>query len=105
MWAGLRSEAVDIMRYVFSQNDTGEQVQELVKVYEIRAKVEHMSGSRSVRNEEIIYPYQKRFVFRYKAPVNEDNLIRWQNNLWRVLSIDNDRDMMQCVVLTEIVQE
>lgn len=105
MWAGLRNESVDIMRYSQQANGYGEVVKTLVKEYTLRAKVIHLSGARTVRNDEIQYPYNKTFVMRYNAPITEDNLIRWQNKLWRVQSIDNDKDMMQCVIITEIVNE
>lgn len=105
MWAGLRNEVVDIMRYTNAPNEYGEIVKTLTKEYTLRAKVNHLSGSRTVRNDEIQYPYAKTFVLRYNAPITEDNLIRWQNKLWRVQSIDNDRDMKQTVVITEIVNE
>lgn len=105
MWAGLRNEVVDIMRYTNAPNEYGEIVKTLTKEYTLRAKVNHLSGSRTVRNDEIQYPYNKTFVMRYNAPITEDNLIRWQNKLWRVQSIDNDRDMKQLVVVTEIVNE
>jgi len=105
MWAGLLDEVVDIMKYTPSTNDYGEVTKTLTKEYDTRAKVVHLSGSRTVRNDEIQYPYSKQFVFRYHSPITEDNLIRWQGHLWRVLSIDRDRHMQQCVVLTEIVNE
>lgn len=105
MWAGLRNESIDIMRYTSSPNGFGEIVKTLVKEYTTRAKVIHLSGSRTFRNDEIMYPYNKTFVLRYKSPITEDNLIKWQGNLWRVMSIDHDRDMMQTVVQTEIVNE
>lgn len=105
MWAGLRNESIDIMRYSNQANEYGEIVKTLVKEYTTRAKVVHLSGSRTVRNDEIKYPYNKTFVLRWKSPITEDNLIRWQGKLWRVMSIDNDKDMMQTVVITEIVNE
>ncbi|MBP5784548.1 MAG: phage head closure protein [Methanobrevibacter sp.] len=105
MWAGLRNESIDIMRYTSAPNAFGEVVKTLVKEYSTRAKVVHLSGSRIVRNDEIQYPYNKTFVLRYNSPITEDNLIKWQGKLWRVQSIDNDRAMMQTVVVTEIVNE
>lgn len=105
MWAGLLDEVVDIMRYDDIRNEYGEVQKELSKEYSTRAKVIHLSGSRTVRNDEIQIPYMKTFVFRYHAPIREDNLIKWQDNLWRVQSIDRDRHMQQCVVITEIVNQ
>lgn len=105
MFAGLLNEHIDIMKYTPTVNDYGETVNVLVKEYSTRAKVIHLSGSRTLRNDEIQYPYSKTFVLRYHAPINENNLIRWGNNLWRILSIDRDRGMQQCVIITEIVND
>lgn len=105
MWAGLRNEHIDIMRYASVKNEYGETVQTLEREYSTRAKVVHLSGSRQTRNDEIQYPYSKTFVMRYKSPINESNLIRWNEKLYRVLSIDHDRAMQQTVVQTEVVNE
>ena len=105
MWAGLLNEHVDIMKYVTTLNEYGETLQTLTKVYSTRAKVVHLSGSRTNRNDEIQYPYSKTYVMRYHTPIDEDNLIKWDNKLWRVISIDHDRGMQQTVIITEIVNE
>lgn len=105
LYAGLLNEVIDIMKYAPSTNEYGEVTKTLMREYTTRAKVIHLSGSRTVRNDEIQYPYSKTFVLRFHAPITEDNLISWQGHLWRVLSIDRDRNMQQCVVMTEIVNE
>ena len=69
MWAGLRNEVVDIMRYTNAPNEYGEIVKTLTKEYTLRAKVNHLSGSRTVRNDEIQYPYAKTFVLRYTPAI------------------------------------
>lgn len=105
MFAGLLNERIDIMKYVSEANNYGEMIDTLVKEYTTRAKVVHLSGSRTLRNDEIQYPYTKTFVLRYHAPITENNLIRWDGHLWRILSIDHDRGLQQVVVMTEIVNE
>lgn len=102
-YAGLFNEQVDIMKYTPSTNEYGEVTRTLVKEYTLRAKVIHLSGSRTLRNDEVQIPYSKTFVLRYHAPIREDNLIRWDDKLWRVQSIDHDRNLQQVVVITEIV--
>ena len=105
MFAGLLKEKIEVLKYVKTTNDYGETIDTLHKEYEFRAKVIHASGARQVINHEIQYPYNKTFVIRIHVPIHEDNFIRWQNKLYRILSIDRDRDMQQTVVQTEIVNE
>ena len=105
MFAGLLKEKIEVLKYVKTTNDYGETIDTLHKEYECRAKVIRASGARQVINHEIQYPYNKTFVIRIHVPIHEDNFIRWQNKLYRILSIDRDRDMQQTVVQTEIVNE
>ena len=105
MFAGFLNEVIEVLKYEKTTNNYGETINVLVKEYECRAKVIHASGSRAVINSEIQYPYQKTFVIRIHVPIHEDNLIRWGGKLYRVLSIDRDRNKQQTVVQTEIVNE
>lgn len=105
MFAGLLREHIDIYRYTKSTNEYGEQISVASKVYETRAKVSHLSGSRSVINNEIQYPYQKEFVMRINVPILEDDEIRYQNKRWQVLSIDTNIEYQQKIVITELVNE
>lgn len=105
MYAGLLNEAIEIWRYTKTQNEYGELVTTTEKVRDSRAKVIHLSGSRTLRNNEIQYPYSKEFVLRIHEPINEDMMIKWQGHFYRVLSIDRDREKQQTVVITEIVNE
>ena len=105
MFAGLLNEKIEVLKYIKTKNEYGEMVDTLNKEYECRAKVIHTSGSRQVLNSEIQYPYNKQFVIRIHVPIHEDNLIRWQGKLYRILSIDRDRQMQQTVIQTEVVNE
>ena len=51
-WAGLFNEVVDIMKYAPSTNEYGEVTKTLTREYTTRAKVVHLSGSRTVRNDD-----------------------------------------------------
>jgi len=105
MWAGFLNETIDVMKYTHTLDNFGDEVDTLTKVYSTRAKVNHLSGSRTVRSEEIQYPYTKIFVVRYHTPITEDNYIKWQDKLWRIQAIDRDRKLQQTVVQCEIVNE
>lgn len=104
-WSGLFKEKIDIMIYTPSLNEYGETVNTLQKVRSTWAKVSHLAGSRIVRNEEIQYPYSKQIYVRYHVKITEDNLIRWNDHLYRILSIDRDKDLQQIGLNCEVVNE
>lgn len=104
-YAGLFNEKIEIWKFIKEQNDYGEQVTKSEKVRDSRAKVQHLSGSRTLKNNEIQYPYNKSFVLRIHEPIDENMWIRWEGNFYRVLSIDKDRQMQQQTIICEIVNE
>lgn len=103
MWAGLLNERIEVLKYIKTLNEYGETVDTLNKEYDCRAKVIHSGGARQILNHEIMYPYQKVFQIRIHIPIHEDNLIRWDGTLYRILSIDRNRDLQQTTVMCEIV--
>lgn len=105
MFSGLLNERIEVMKYIKVINEYGEPVDELHREYECRAKVIHNSGSRQVINSEIQFPYNKTFVVRIHVPIHEDNFIQWDGVLYRILSIDRDRNLQQTVISTEIVNK
>lgn len=105
MFSGLLNEKIDIYSFVKTKDDRGIITEEKTLKYTTRAKVIHKSGSRSVINDNIQFPYNKTFVMRIYVPITEDDWIFYEDKNWRVLSIDRDKGMQQIVVDTEIVQE
>ena len=104
-YAGLFNEKVEIFDFVQTKSNIGVITNEMVKIYDTRAKVGHISGSRTVINSEIQVPYMKNFVLRVYVPVTETCWIKYDGKYYRVTSIDVDRAMQQQVVTTELVQE
>lgn len=104
-WSGLFKERIDLMIYTNAPNEYGETVRTLKKVRSTWAKVTHLSGSRTVRNDEIQYPYQKVIAVRYHVNIDENMLIKWKDNLYRIQSIDPNVDLQQKTIICEIVNE
>lgn len=104
-YAGLFNEPIEIWRFTKSKNEYGEEVVDSEKVRDSRAKVTHLSGSRTLRNNEIQYPYNKQFVLRIHEPIDENMMIKWEGHFYRVMSIDKDRQMQQQIIICEIVNE
>ena len=105
MWAGLLNEKIEIYSPSSTRNSFGEQVDEMVLSYTTRAKVGHISGSRSVIDYEIQVPYQKNFVMRIYVPITEVDWIKYKGKFYRILSIEEDIQVQQKVIITELVNE
>lgn len=105
VFAGLLREEISIYKLTTSRNSFGEEVETRTKNRTTRAKVGHASGSRSVINSEVQYPYQRVFVIRMGVPINEDCWIEYKGKNYRVLSIDEDPELQQQVINTEVVNE
>lgn len=104
-FAGLFNEPIEIYKFFRVKNDYGEEVVDREKIFSTRAKVGHTSGSRTVINNEIQYPYIRNFVLRIYAPVFEECYIKYKKKFYRVIGIDEDREMQQKVVIAEEVNE
>lgn len=104
-FAGFFNEPVQIYDIVSVRNDFGEQVDERELVYETRAKVGHVGGSRTVINSEITTPYSKNFVLRIYVPVTDTSWIKYQDKFYRVTSIDVDKATQSQTIITQIVNE
>lgn len=104
-WAGLFNEKVEIYDFVKSKDDYGVITEEMDLVYTTRAKVGHVSGSRSVINSEITTPYVKNFVLRIYVPVNDDSWIKYEGKYYRVTSIDKNKELQQQVITGDLVEE
>ena len=81
------NEIVDIYNIVSTQNSFGEQVDTLSKKCTTRANVSWNTGNRTVENEEIVYNYTKTFTVRSYINVLNTDIIEWQNQKYRIISI------------------
>lgn len=104
-FAGLFNEQVEIYKFFTIKNKYGEEVTDREKVFSTRAKVGHIGGSRTVINNEIQTPYMKNFVVRIYVPVFDDSYIKYKDKFYRVVSIDENREMQQKVIIAELVNE
>lgn len=105
MWAGFLNEKIELYKFVKVKNEYGELVTQTEKVRDCRAKVSHLSGSRTVRAEEIQYPYTKSFTIRIHIYIDENMWIKWKNHFYKVMSIDPNRELQQKTIIAEIVNE
>lgn len=104
-FAGLFNEKIEIYDFTQTKSRIGVVTSTIQKVYETRAKVGHIGGSRTVINSEIVTSYEKNFVVRIYVPVTDTSWIKYQGKYYRVLSIDKDIAMQQQVIVTQLVED
>jgi head-tail adaptor len=93
MQAGLLKDIIDIYKPTSITNDYGEQIVEYVKTHTIRARVIHSLGTRTIINNELIYPYNKTFIVRIYNDIKEGDEIRFDSKRFRVISIESNKEL------------
>ena len=102
--AGLLTKTIKILKPISETNEFGELVQEYQEKYSTRARVLHDSGTRTNENGEIFYPYQKTFNVRSYVPITEFDLIEYDSNKYRVITIENRiEDYNDKLIITELI--
>lgn len=104
-YAGLFNEQIEIYDFVKTKSRQGVVNEELKLVYKTRAKVSHLSGSRTVIDDQIQTPYTKTFVMRIYVPVTDTSWIKYEDKYYRITSIDKDKTLQQQVVIASLVTD
>ena len=65
-----------------------------------RARVNYLSGSRIMDNEEIFYSVDREFIVRSYVPIEYTDIIKYDGDDWQVLSIDKIRNYNDIVIKT-----
>jgi len=105
MFAGQLKEPIEIYDTTITKTSYGTMSETMTLTYTTRAKVGHIGGSRSVINDEIVTPYSKNFVIRDYIQIKDNSLIKYGGSYYIVNSIDWNKDLMQKVVTTTLMQE
>lgn len=105
MQAGTLNEIIQLYRTVTVINDYGERSETLEQKYTTRANVSWDSGNLTDTNDEIFHAYTKTFRMRSYVPIVETDVIQWQNNKFRILSIEHRRESNEIIVRAELINE
>lgn len=101
----LRQEVIDILKYKTVKTDFGEYIDEWVYGGSFRAGVLSQSMSRTVAQNELMFPESRTLIMRTYVPIEESDRIEWDGKQWQVESIVknkyfNDKE----VVITSVEQ-
>ena len=105
MRAGLLNEIVTILAPKITINEVGEQSTEYIKKLTTRAYVEHSTGNRAIENNEVVFNYSKTFKFRVYVDITELDRILWNNKLYRIISIEPNKQYQEKTVIAEMIND
>ena len=105
MRAGQLNKLIQILTPTTTTNEFGEQVQTYKVKKETRAKVDYVSGDRTISNNEIIYSYTKDFKVRIYVDVQETDIIKYNNKKWRITSVEPIPEYQEKIIKTELINE
>lgn len=103
--AGLLNEIIQLYKPTTIINEYGEREETFELFYTTRARALNDGGSRTLTNDEIVFPYNKSFQVRYYVPVTDKMQIEWQNKRYRIISTEKRRDENDIIIKTELINE
>ena len=84
----------------------GHEITTYTDAFTTRADVIWNNGNRIVSNDEIVYENTVSFVVRYYCPVEDTMRIKHQDKLYRIISVNPDRDLYKNkTIITELINE
>lgn len=105
MDAGRLNEVITIQRSVVLQNQYGANQTTWKDSIITRADVQFTDGSRLNENGDIFFRYTKIFTIRYYHQIQETDRIKWNNQYWRILSIEPDKGKQYKKIITELIND
>lgn len=105
MQAGLLNRTIEVYKPLSLTNAVGSNTIQWTKMYETRANVRQTGMSRGQQVNEIFYPTTKEFIIRSYHHIDEFHRIKYQNNMYRIISIDKRREMNDIVIVADLVNE
>ena len=105
MVAGTLTEIITILKHSIVISEYGDQSDTYTPARTTRADVIYRSGNRTDSNNEAFYAYHRTLVVRKYIDVNEFDRIKWNDKIWRILSIDANRIKNSKILEIELVNE
>ena len=106
MEAGLLKDKILFQRQTVTADEYGHEVTTYTDAFETRADVVWNNGNRIVSNEEIFYENTVSFIVRYYSPVEDTMRIKYQDKLYRIISINPDKEIYyRKIIIAELINE
>lgn len=103
--AGKLKENIEIYENTITKDEYGQEVETKTLKATTKAELKHNSGNRNIENNEIIHNYNKTFIVRFYVNVGDYDIIKWENNYYRVLDVEPNRDYQYKTINTEKIND
>ena len=105
MNAGRLKEVITIQKPTISQNEYGANGTQWTDYITTRSDVQFESGNRHTENGDIVFNYTKIVTIKYDHNIDEKDRILWKGKLYRILSVEPDRDKQSIIIRTELIND
>ena len=105
MNSGQLKDRIYIYEQQISRTPYGNTSRKWVCKYTTRARVNYSSANRDINNDEIFYTVEREFIVRHYVPVVETDIIVWNDQKWRILSIDRNRQYNNIFIRTTKIMD
>lgn len=96
---------ITIQKPTIVQNDYGANSIEWEDIIHTKADVTFDQGTRGYMNDELVFVYPKVFTVRYYHKVKDEYRILWNDQKWRILSLEPDLKKQSLTIRTELINE
>lgn len=98
-------DRIDIYELKITESPFGNTKRQWEKKYSTRARVNYSSGNRTIENDEIFFMVDREFIMHHYVPIVDTDIIVWNNEKWRVLTIDHNRQYKDIIVRTTKIMD
>ena len=105
MQAGLLRDLIEVYKPELSSNEYGEQIQNYVRAYITKSQVQFRGGNKGESNNEVVSNYTVTFTIRRYNQIAENYLIKWYDRKYRILSIEDNRQLNYKRIIGELINE
>lgn len=105
MDSGQLKDRIYIYELEITRSPYGNTNRKWVCKYSTRARVNYSSGTRGELNDELFYTVEREFIVRHYVPVVDTDIIVWNNEKWRIISIDRNRQYNNIFIRTTKIMD
>lgn len=105
MQSGLLRDIIEFEQRELITNEFNEQMIEYKSCLTTKAQVEYSSGSRAIENNEMVVNYSPVFNIRYYHNINETMRIKFNNQYYRIVSIQPFKQYQYKKIIAELINE
>ena len=105
MRAGLLTEKIHFEKPILKKGDFGGNTMEYRRIITTRCDVLHDGGTRTEENNEMVWTNARTFVIRSYHHIKDDYIIVYNDERFRILNIDVDRELQRTTIKAEKVND